>query len=607
MLVARLEPHDEDARERCIREVEAALQRLPLAADRVVRARAQRQLGELYLHRDGPDDLPRAAECFAAARGAFVEGGAIRLAVEAARDYAEAQLRQHADDGDLAALTRGVVILEQSALLAEQRWAARAPGESVEELTAMLDGVYGDLAWLLAKLGRPTDAVLHTVTRAKRYRAHPSLRALRMRAARSSILSPVHVDPLARRLSPPPAVRRTVVSGPSARQLVARAAAFAAANPEALVLDLTLTRWGTVAVAVSAEGIAYATVPLSRSTVYRWVWGEASAPGWWAHYLAHRDALDEGRKEQAVVHERAWLDAGRGLAVDLGARLLEPVSAALDRTFEGRVLLLAPGRLSGLPFATARVKGRPLVAQVKGLARIASLADLPVGPLPGGRPGRALCVLAEPGPPNAVTAAPGDELHDVVRLLASGQVEVEVLVQVGGAIGEAAFRPTQARTQERTAVCPLPPTIEAVLDRAPSIDHLFLGGLGWDRGLGLVDEAGGVAVLDGPRLAAGPRWALGSSVFLSATAHRLPPSDDAAAWSLVRVLHHAGVGLVFLATCAVPPELARELGRGFYLYWALGRGPLEAFTAAVANLAGSDPSRVGGLVASLGSRETLPR
>jgi hypothetical protein len=90
-------------------------------------------------------------------------------------------------------------------------------------------------------------------------------------------------------------------------------------------------------------------------------------------------------------------------------------------------------------------------------------------------------------------------------------------------------------------------------------------------------------------------------VLLSATARHLPPADDSIAWSLVRALHDAGVGLVILATCPTPPELARELCRGFYLYWALGRGPLEAFTAALANLAGSDPSRIGGLVASLGA------
>lgn len=623
MLAVRAAPDDEDARERAIREVEAALHRLPLGVDRVVRARVQRQLGELHLHRDGPEDLARAAEQFAAARSAFVEGGAVRLAVEAARDYAEAQLRQHADDGDPTALVRGVVMLEQSALLAEQRWAAREPGEPEDELTAMLDGVYGDLAWLLAKLERPAEAVLHTVTRAKRYRAHPSLEALRMRAERSSMLSPVHVDPLARRSAPPPAPRRSVAAGPSAKQLVARASAFAASNPGVLALDLTLTRWGTVAVGVSAEGLAYTTVPLSRETVRRWVWGDAPArgplgaspaaskavaPGWWALHLAYRSALDEGHAELAAAHERAWVEAGRELAEELGARLLEPVALGLDRALEGRVLLLAPGRLSGLPFAAARVGGGPLVAHVKGLAQLASLAELPTGPLPSPRPRRALCVLADAGEPSsgesgadASAAAPLEELHDVVRLLASGQAEVEVLVRVGEAVGEAAFRPTQARTRERTVVSPVPPTSDAVLERLPGLDHLYHGGLGWTHGLLLLDGRGRVETLDVARISAGPRWAEGSSVLLSAAAQRLPPADDAVAWSLVRALHDAGVGLVVLSICPVPPSLARELCRGFYLYWALGRSPLEAFTAALANLAGADPWRVGGLVASLGA------
>jgi CHAT domain len=606
MLAVRAAPDDEQLRERSIREIEAALHRLPLGVDRVVRARVQRQLGELHLHRDGPDDLVRAAEHFAAARSAFVEGGAVRLAVEAARDYAEAQLRQHADDGDPAALTRGAAVLEQSALLAEQRWASRGADEPLDELTAMLDGVYGDLAWLLAKLERPAEAVLHTVTRAKRYRAHPSLGALQTRAERSSMLSPAHLDPLARRSVPPLALRRAVATGPSAKQLQARALAFAAANPTALALDLTLTRWGTVAVAVSVEGLAYATVPLSRETVRRWVWGGPAAPGWWAHHLAYRDALDEGREAEAAAHERAWVAAGHELAAELGARLLEPLAVALARPLTERILLLAPGRLSGLPLGAARIAGEPLVAHVKGLAQLASLAELPAGPLPDPRPRRALCVVADPERADAAATTAVEELQDVVRLLASGQAEVEVLVRVGEAVGEAVYRPAQARTRERTVVSGVAPTIDAVLQRVPGLDHVFHGGCGRSEGLLLLDATGRVAALDAARLAEGPRWAPGSSVLLSAATRRPPPVDDAATWSLVRALHDRGVGCVILATCTVPHALARDLTRGLYLYWALGRSLLEAFTAALANLAGSDASRIGGFVVSLGATEGEP-
>lgn len=601
MLAVRAAPEDEWVRERSIREVEAALHGLPLGVDRVVRARVQRQLGELHLHRDGPEDLTRAAECFAAARSAFVEGGAVRLAVEAARDYAEAQLRHHADDGDPAALTRGAVVLEQSALLAERRWATRFPGESLDDLTAMLDGVYGDLAWLLAKLGRPAEVVLHTVTRAKRYRANPSLQALQTRAERSSMVSPAHIDPLARRSAPQPFMRRAAPPGPSAKQLFARMQAFAAANPTALALDLTLTRWGTVAVAVGVEGITYATVPLSRETVRRWVWGrpaDAGGPaalGWWSHYLAYRDALEAGDEAEAAASERAWAEAGRTLCIDLGARLLDPVALALGRPLAGRVLLLAPGRLSGLPFAGARVGGEALVAMIKGLAQVASLAELPAGPLLNPRPQRALCVLADSAY-DAAAEASVDELGDVVRLLGSGQAEVEVLARVGDAVGPSVYQPTQVRTRERTAVSDVLPTIDAVMQRAPGVDHLFFGGHG--GGLMLLDAAGRAEPLDGTRLAQGPRWAAGSSVLLSMAARHAPPVDDAATWRLVRALHDAGVATVILATCAVPHTLGRDLTRGLYLYWALGRGLIEAFTAALANLAAADPSRIGGFVAS---------
>ena len=122
----------------------------------------------------------------------------------------------------------------------------------------------------------------------------------------------------------------------------------------------------------------------------------------------------------------------------------------------------------------------------------------------------------------------------------------------------------------------------------------------------LLDASGRAVVLDPARLAQGPRWAAASSVLLSAAARHPPPLDDATTWSLVRALHEAGVGLVILATCPVPPALARELSRGLYLYWALGRSLLEAFTAALANLAGAEPSRIGSFVASLGGSADEP-
>ena len=615
MLAMRAAPDDEPLRERCIAELEAALQRLPLGSDRVVRARVQRQLGELYLHRDGPDDLQRAAEQFAAARVAFVEGGAVRLAVEVARDYAECQLRQHADDGDAGALTRGAVVLEQAALLAEQRWAGRRPDEPLDELTAMLDGVHGDLAWLLARLGRPAEVVLRTVTRAKRHRAHPSLRALQTRAERSSLLSPAYLDPLARRLPPALAGRRGAVSpGATSAELRRRVLAFAAANPSALAVDLTLTRWGTVAVAAWGQGgtegerLAYVTVPLSRETVRRWVWGEPAEPGWWAHALAHREALREGHAQRARACERAWTEAGGRLAAELGARLLDPVASGLGVSLAGRVVLLAPGRTSGLPFAAARVGGQPLVTRVQALAVIASLAELPAGPLPDPRPRRALCVLADPegsAPDSATTVIPSvgaEELQDVVRLLASGQAEVEVLARLGAARGAAVHRPTQARTRARVVVSDEDPTVEVVLARVPRVEHLFHGGQGRGTGLLLVGRDGGPGEpLDAEALASGPRWAPHASVVVSAAARCPPPVDDAATWRLIQALHDAGVAVVVLALGSVPPILAREVTRGLYLYWALGRSLLEACTAALGNVAESEPARLGSFVVSLGA------
>ncbi len=599
MLTVQADPDDAAIRERAIREVEAALHRLTMGADPVVRARAQHQLGALYFGRRGTGDLARAAEHFVAARAGFVEGGAARLAVEAARDYAESQLREYASDGDSAALLRGSMVLEQAALLAERRWASRRSAEPTDELVAMLDGVHGDLAWFQAKLGRPSPVLLRTVCQAKRYRPHPSLRALRSRAGRSAMLSPAHLDPSARRLPAPPRSPRpdTRTPIPATAALAEQLEAFGRANPDVLALDLTLTRWGMVVVAVSHRGVSHAAIPLTRRTVRGWVWGDRDAPGWWRRYLTHRESALRGRPEQASEHERAWVEASGRLVADLGTHLLEPIARELSITYDAKIVLLAPGRLTGLPLAAARIGNKTLVQNARGLAQISSLAMLPAGPLPSPRPRRALCVLASP----QSSSSPLEELGDVVRLLASGKVDVEVLARHGDAVGDAACHSAVARIRERVAVAEQPPTIDAVLQRAGHIDHLFYGGHGRAHGLMMFDASGRPARLDAAAIAAGPRWRAGSSVYISAATQTAPPVDDAATWSLVEAFHRVGVGSVVVATAAVSPALAREVSRSLYLYWALGKSLPEAYCAALTGLGGFDLAGTAAFVVALGN------
>ena len=588
MLAVRADPEDEEIRRDSIRDVEAALHRLPVAADRVVRARVQRQLGELYLGRDGPDDPTRAAEQFVAARGAFVQGGAARLAVEAARDYAESQLLLHADHGDPSALARGAVVLEQAALLGEQRWATRHALESTDKLAAMLDGVYGDLAWFQAKLGRPAEVVLRSVNRAKHFRPNPPLRALRSRAERSTMLSPAYLDPLARRLPPPTREARQEVKPPATLSATKSAIeAFTAANPEAVAVDLTLTRWGSVVVAASSEGLRYAVLPLSRETVRRWVWGEPTSPGWRRRYLALQKATGSERKDC----ERAWMEANIKMARDLGERLWEPALAALSHSVDDRLVVLASGRLTGLPFATARIDGKPLLQRVRGLLLVPSLAELPATSFVAQKPQKALCVLADADATEDPDIAV-EELQDVVRLLVSAGAGVDVLARRGEAMGAAVYRPVQARTRERATVHDSAPTVEAVLERAAGIDHLYYGGEGTGTGLALVD---------GPALRGASRWRPGSSVFVSGITRMPVPGDRAAIWGLIEALRAVGVGFVVTPTRSVSEAFARDFSRSFYLYWALGRSVPEACAAALNKVAASDVSRLGAFMVVMGT------
>ncbi|MCA9648957.1 MAG: CHAT domain-containing protein [Myxococcales bacterium] len=595
MLAVRAEPEDERVRKEAIREVEAALSRLPVGSDPAVRARVQRQLGDLFLGRDGPDDPQRAAEQLAAARSAFIEGGAARLAVEVARDYAESQIRLHADEGDPAALTRGEAVLEQAALLAERRWASRRASEPTAKLEAMLDGVYGDLAWLRAKLGRPVEVVLHAACRAKRFRPSPSLRDLETRAERSSMLRPVHLDSLARRVPPPSReARGSAGLGPTPVEIRARCEAFVAANPRALGLDITLTRWGTVVSAVSEQGLAYVTLPLTRETVRRWVWGDDGSPGWRRGQLAVEEARGGARAPEL---ERAWEDANDRLAADIGRRLLDPALASLGCSLDGRRVLLAAGRVAGLPLAAARVGAKALVERVEGLALVPSLTALPRRSIVAHKPRRALCVLVEEQL-DAAAAIATEELRDVVRLLASAGAEVEILARLGNSLPEGLLAPLQAKTRERLRLGDSAPSMEAVLARVDAVDHFYCAGHGGGSGLALV-EAAGAAPVDPEAIAAGPRWRSGSSVLLGGGSRREVERSEP--WPVVEALRAAGVGFVVTSTGPVPDAFAHAFCRSFYLYWALGRGIPEACVAALVKEAGADAAKQGAFVVAMGS------
>ncbi|MEX1368669.1 MAG: hypothetical protein AB1Z98_36410 [Nannocystaceae bacterium] len=578
LLAVQADPEDEPVLRWAIAEVEAALSRLPLGSDPVVRARVQYQLGDLYMLRDGPGDAARAAEQLAAARGALVDGGESRLAVEVARDFAESQIRLHADDGDPAALIRGELVLEQASHLAERCWAGRpaaASKGSTARLAAMLDGVYGDLAWLRAKLERPAELVLQAACRAKWFRPSPSLRDLRGRANRSSMLSPQYLDPLARRVTGPPrdVMRQLGSLGPSPAELRARVEAFGAANPGAVALDVSLTRWGTVVLSATEHGLAYASLPLTRETVRRWVWGDREAPGW-----VRQVAQDVERME---THAR--------LLAELGRRLLEPALAALGMSVRDRVLLIAPGRVCGLPLGAAQVDGEPLVERVRGLALVASLADLPGSVLPSSKPGRALCVVDEP---LAVAAAvTAERLRDVIRLLSSGGAEVEVVARIGESTAAAAIGPMSAKIRDRTVLADDLPSVSAVRSRVGAVDHVYSSGL----------QLAGLGIDSGPDRSGfpAPAWRPGSSLMVGDEV--VGGVEPTVQWELVDALRRAGVGFIITPVGPVTGALAHDFSRSFYLYWALGRSIPEACTAALVKVAGSDPHRLGSFVVVMGS------
>ena len=368
--------------------------------------------------------------------------------------------------------------------------------------------------------------------------------------------------------------------------------AFSTAFPDRWLLDVTVSRWGTVALLRQPGAEDHTVVqrlPLSRSDLDRWLWSasvDGNAPKPWM--LAYQDYC------QCTAHlplRRADLERSTQHLIDqLSQCIFEPILANVSTVIRGKRLVFSGGALTSLPVHAARVGGVPLFSLLRGLARVQNASLLPRSTRQAPAVPGALCIVCETDNPPRLREAPS-EVVKVGDLLSERGWEVTFVASVGGLTGHNLLRSLKLVPQPTVTVLERHPTPAWFAEAVQAFDHIVFAGHGSSGGhngpsLHLADSAGAAvtfSLLDALGLESSTRRPL---FVLSAceTAHE-PAGVPDEPNSLVSWLLRAGAIGVVGASWRVLDSVSAAFNLRFHQKYQGDAQPDEAYCAALAALA----------------------
>lgn len=290
--------------------------------------------------------------------------------------------------------------------------------------------------------------------------------------------------------------------------------AFLDTHPKTIVLDITLSRWGTVAVLFGGKDTAWGaspqvlTLPLKTSKMLQPI------RDWLSSYFSYLKASAHDRATQ----RKDWAEAADRLLDLLGPALMQPCLDKLADDATEFTLLIAGGRLAGLPLHAARLKNGPYVvetlASVEYLPNVSVLSPKPEQPVVTTS---ALCVVSDPFEDLPSTTA---ECKDVADFLMQLGAKVSILARSGKELGTAAFAQRGMAVSSGAEVLDANPTPARVAELLADKDHFFYSGHGTrsrgQSGLVLVGDDGKEVLLSEDEILSMPALRTKPLIVLSA-------------------------------------------------------------------------------------------
>jgi hypothetical protein len=393
MLVSEVpECSSPEAIEESLASGEKALALIEQTNDPGAIARAWACLAELHLLRDRAGDEEAAIDYLSRSRDKFFATGSTENAISAARRISTVQIKVFDETHSLDAVRAAKDALLTAAGWVDDLWTQIDSVDWHYLISDRYSEIYADIAWCQATLQEPSRDLVSMVARSKgrEFVAHAqelqlgtdsseklseyadqlrvdSRLAERKRwqasrkakpdialdeVMRTSTEEMRHVELARRLLFPRPLVENDV-------DILDTVEDFLQMHPKTIILDITLSRWGTVAVLFGgketpwADGLKVVTLALKTSSMMR------SVREWLSSYFSYLGTPVQDREEP----RKKWAAETDRLLELLGPELMQPCMDDLGEHALEFVLVIAAGRLAGLPLHATRLKDGRFVAE----------------------------------------------------------------------------------------------------------------------------------------------------------------------------------------------------------------------------------------------------
>jgi CHAT domain-containing protein len=578
-------------------------------------ARAWACLAELHLLRGRADDEEAAIDYLSRCRDKFIASGSTENAISAARRISTVQIKIFNKTHSLDAVRNAKDVLLTAAGWVDDLWTQIDSVDWHYLISDRYSEIYADIAWCQATLQEPLRDLVSMVARSKGREFVAHARELQLGTDSSEKLSEYadqlrvdsrlaerkrwqasrkakpdialdevmrtsrdemrHVELARRLLFPRPLIDNDV-------DILDTVEDFLQTHPKTIILDITLSRWGTVAVLFGgketpwAEGSKVVTLALKTSRMMRPV------HEWLSSYFLYLRTPVQDREEP----RKEWAAATDRLLELLGPELMQPCMDDLRDPALEFILVIAAGRLAGLPLHATRLKdGRFVAESLSAVEYIPNLSVLSPGREKWDFPKAALCVVSDPFEdlPSAAT-----ECKSVAESLAQGGAEVTVLARTGSASGTTAFARRGVTVSSNVEVPDASPTPRRVAELMAEKDHFFYSGhgtrSGGQSGLVFVNDEGVETLLSEDEILSMAALRQRPLIVLSACETARGEQGSSEMFDVASCFLRVGARYVIGSLWVVRGDCATVFTASFYKQMGTGMFPNRAYGEATRDL-----------------------
>jgi CHAT domain-containing protein len=507
MLVSEIDEEQTPAAiDESIAKANKALALLQETEDLQARARANLCVGELHSLRARAEDFQVMLDSYKSAMADFLEAKRYEHAIAMAQRLAGLWIQRFREEGDLSNVGEAERVLLQAIVWIEMIWLQVDSIQWRFDVSNRFSNVYAEVAWCQATLGKPPEEIAFALARSKgrEFLSHSteSQRSLQIEGGLAEFMDQLRVESrgaerlvwdaakkatldvdineavqISRQQLRDIELRRRLLFPPPSDERehppLASVDAFLETHPKSLILDLTVSRWGTVVlIAGGAETGVFAgrliqVLPIPSNVARSWV------DGWSSAYFGYLKAPKLERDDARV----RWATQTDALLIELSQNLMQP---CFPQQIAPRLeLIIVAGRLAGLPIHAATLSdGRYAAEAFDSVTYCPNISVLSPEKLCWQKPSSPMFVLSDHEGDLKLAAK---ECQLAIEKIGSTGAAVKVFAQVGSAIGRAAFSDRGITLAADIDVVESAPTPERLAEFLPTADHFFYSGHGLQR------------------------------------------------------------------------------------------------------------------------------